>query len=423
MKTRILSGVAATGLALFLAGCGGNNGGSATTSTGTTVSTTGDIAKVGNVSVSRADLISLLETQYGEQTLPYLIDTQLLFEQLKAKNIEVTDAEIEAELTRRKAQDSTLETTLKNANRAAFIRQQLKREIAVQKLLTQSVKAPTDAELKAFVAKYAADYDQPAKAKVGVLVTSTKARADIMDRALKAKTKTFDQLVAEQKKVNDPAAAQSTADTGEFQPIDFLPPAVKKQFETLPKGGTSTPQQFPGPGGSPIFVIFRKSDYQPVVKPDLTKDKAIYEADYKMAQVAQVEAKKNPQNPPFEQTLTQTKASLQQQLQQQAMMSGQMTPPPPVTLRDVLTTILGPARNNLLTELRTAGTVQISDPTYAKIGESYQPVPTPGAPSTGATGNETAPAMGNETAPAMSNETAPVANEAAPAATTAPAAP
>ena len=381
MKTRIFSGAAATGLALALAGCTGNNT-TGTSSVGTSVTATGDIAKVGNSSVSRADLLGFLEAQSGEQVLPYLIDTQLVFEALKDKKLDVTDAEIDADLERRKTQDPTLAATLTaGGNRVAFVRQQIKRELATQKLLTADAKAPTDEQLKTFLTKYGAYYDQPAKIKLGALVSSTKARADVMERALKAKTKTFEQLVEEQKKVSDPAAKGSTASSGDFQTLATLglPPAAQKQLETLPKGGTTSVQTFPG-----AFVIFRKADFQPLVKADLAKNRAQIEGEYRMMQAAQVEVKKNPGNPAFDETLKRTKDSIQQQLQQeyqqtmqQAMMSGRMTAPPPPpappTLRDVLTAMLIPARNNLLTTLRTAGTVQVSDPAYAKVGESYQP--------------------------------------------------
>lgn len=329
------------------------------------------LANVGTTSVSRAELNELLEAQYGEQLLPYLLDTKLISEALKAKNLQISDAEIDADLERRKIQDPNLGASLATATpqRAKFLRQNIERDLGVQKLLVSSVAAPTDAQLSDFFNRRRAFYDQSAKIRLGLLLSSSSARAKQMENLLKSGRKSFSQLVAEQKKLPDSVAKQSTLDRGAFEPLSNLPVTVQKQLESVPKGGWTSAQPLNIGAPQPIWIIFRKTDFQPVVPADFAQIRAQVEADFKMAQVAFLESKKNPQNPPFEQVLTGTRDSLSQ------------TAPNP-TLRDVLTTILGPARENVLANLRAKGGVSITDATYKSVGERYKPQIVPVVPQT-----------------------------------------
>lgn len=371
-------------LGATLAGC--NNGGGA--------GGNDTLATVGGSTVTRADLVKFLEAQQGEQALPYLIDTQLIMESLKAKGIEVTDAEVEADLARRQASDPNVKALVEAGGpKLDSAKAQIKRDIAMQKLLTADVKA-TDAQVKSFFEKNRRYYDAPAKAKVGILFTSTKTRADLMARQLKDKTRTFEALVAEQKKANDPAAGQSTVDRGSFESLENFPPAVAAQIEKLPKGGTTSPQELNVGLPTPIYIIFKKVDVQPATKADLTKMRPQIEADYKLAEVARKTAAANPQNPPFDETLSRTQQYLQ----------SQNPGGPAPQLRDVLSFINQTAANELLSKMRTSGTVQIGDPSYAKVAPTYQP-----APAAGAAGAAPGAAPAGNAAPAAG---APAANAA-----------
>lgn len=375
-------------LAATLAGCNG------TSSTGTGTASAGGsdtIATVGSTKVTHADLASFLEAQQGEQVLPYLIDTQIIFEAAKAKGLDVTDAEVDADLARRQEADPSVAEILKNGGpKLAVAKNQVKRELAIQKLLTADIKA-TDAQVKSFFAKYAKYYDQPAKAKVGLLFSSTKARAELMGDQLKKGTKTFDALVAEQKMANDPVAKQSAADRGQFETLENFSPAIAAQITKLPKGGTTPPQQINVGLPTPVFIIFRKTDFQPAKKADLATMRPQVEMDYKLAEAARKTVSQNPQNPPFDETLRRT----QQYMQSQNPSGGSPK------LRDVLNYINQTAINTMVAKMRTSGTVQVQvdDPTYATVAQQYQAMPTLGT-APGAAGNTaSAPAAGN-TAPA-----------------------
>jgi foldase protein PrsA len=348
------------------------------------------LATVGGSKVTRADLSSFLEAQQGEQVLPYLIDTQLIFENLKSKGLEVTDAEVTADLDRRKANDPSAAALIAaGGSKLETAKQQVKRDLAVQKLLTADIKA-TDAQIKSFFEKNRTYYDTNAKARVGLLFASTKTRADLLARQLAQKTKTFEALVEEQKKANDPVAGQSSADRGTFEGLENFPPNIATQITKIAKGATTTPQSLQVGLPTPVYVIFKKVDFQPAKKADLTALRPQVETDYKLAEAAKKTVAQNPQNPPFEETLKRT---------QQFMQSQNPTGGSP-GLREVLNYINQTSANALLTTLRTAGTVQVDDPTYAKVAEAYKPAATAGAPgaATGNTASSAAPA-GN-TAPA-----------------------
>jgi foldase protein PrsA len=389
-----LSLCAAFGAAL--SGCNGNNavGGVSSAGGGDTIAT------VGGSKVTRGDMASFLEAQQGEQILPYLIDTQLIFEELKKKGMDVSDAEVDADLARREETDPSVKALVTAGGpKLIAAKAQIKRDLAVTKLLTADVKV-TDDQLKTFFQKNSRYYDQPAKVKVGILFSSTKVRADLMSRELTKKTKTFEALVAEQLKANDQAAKQSTPDRGTFESLQNFPAPIAAQLTKLPKGAATTPQSLNVGLPTPVFIIFKKLDFQPAKKADLTNMKTQIENDYKLYEIAKKTAGENPANPPFEQTLERTQQYIQ----------SQNPGGPAPRLRDVLGFINQTAANTLLTKLRSEGTVQVDDPNYAKVAQAYQAAPAAGAAAGGASNSASAPAA--NAAPA-----------AAPAANAAPATP
>ena len=382
MNTQIFAAwkpLAALGLALALAGCNGQNG-AAGGATGATGAAGGDtLATVGDTPITRTELNKILEAQSGAQYLPVLIDTQLLIQDGKDKGITVSDADVAAELERQKKVDPRLaEELTKNPKLADIINSQVRRNLVTQALLTKDVKF-TDADLQKFFTTYKSYYEDPAKVKVGTLLTSTKARADAMSRALKGKTKTFEQLVEEQKKAQDPLASRSSLGDS-FAAVDTLPlvfgEAEAKSIEKLPKGGTTDPKAINVGAGQPIYVLFHVTDKQEPTKVDFATLKPQIETDYKMAQIAMAEVKKNPENPAFDETLKRTRDAIRGQ-------SQDPTAPAP-SLRDVLTIILRPLQQNILTDLRSKGTVKIADPTYTEVAEQYKTIPTPVPPAAGA---------------------------------------
>lgn len=389
-----LAGLTCALLGATLAGCNkdsGNSGGMI----GATSGSSGDtLATVGTSKITRADLTTFLEAQGGEQALPILIDTQLIFEALKAKSLDVSDAEVDADLARRQATDPSLAALLTGGGpRVSIIKTQIKRELAVQKLLTAGITA-SDAQLKSFFEKNRRYYDTPEKVTVGMLLASTKTRADLMAEQLKKKTKTLAQLVAEQKKAADPVASNSTESEQLARFPSPIAERVRPLIAKLPKGGIAPVQNF----GGQAYAVFVVADKTASVKADFTKLRPEIEADYKSAEVAKktVEAARkvaaaNPQMPKnpesFDENVRRSFEAIQ----------GQN---PNATLRDALNYINQTTANELISGLRTAGTVQVEDATYAKVATPYQAKT--GASDATATGNS---ASGN----AASGNAAPAA--------------
>ncbi len=405
-------------LATALAGC---NGSSSTPGNPTGGNSGDTVASVGSGSVTRAQLDQTLEGIYGEQMLPQLIDTQLLAEELKTKNLTVSDAEVTAELARLEDQDPTIKTAIDAGGpRVDVIKNQVRRNLTVQKLLTEGTTADETKE-KAFFATYSSYYATPIQNKLGLLAASTKVRADQLERSLQADPKSFEKLVDEQKAkaATDPVGAQSIADVGRFEtPDEFatsrsIPPTlvapIIKGLATA-KTGTVLPVLSLTPKGP--FLIVKVVDHKDASKPDFTKLHDVIETDYKMAQAATAEIKKNPQNP----------QKLEDNIKQVAQLMAQPNPQTgaPGTrpaLRDVLTYILRPASNNLLDKLRTAGTVQISDTTYKDVAKQYQPLPGAAGATNSAADNSAASntAATNTTAPDSAATNTAATNSAAPA--------
>ncbi len=381
-------------LAAALTGCSpSSSGGGGTASAG---SPSDALAKVGSSTVTRGEMTQFLEGVYGEQALPQLIETHLLSEALTEKKGSVSDAEVDAELARIEEQDPKVKTTIEAGGaRVEVIKNQIRRNITVQKLLTDGI-AADPAKVKAFYTQFASYYGTPVQNRLGLLAASTKTRADQLSRALKDKTSTFEALVAEQKTkaATDPVAGQSTPDVGRFEtPEEFIstrfPPQIAPQLQpllaplvkglTTAKKGQILPVQALSPQGP--FLIVKVVDRKDANKPDFAKVQSQVETDYKMAQVALTEIKKSPTNP---QKLEDNVKAVAQSL------AGQAPPGTRLSMRDILTTILRPASSTLIEKLSTAGTVQISDPAYKEIAKTFAPVPTPGAAGNSAAGNSAA---------------------------------
>ncbi|RYX84112.1 peptidyl-prolyl cis-trans isomerase [bacterium] len=338
------------------------------------------IAVVDGVAVTRATLNQTLEGIYGQQLLPQLIDNQLLENALKGRGLTVSEDEVNAEMERLLSQDPSLESAIVQGGlRVVVIRNQVRRSLVSQKLLTSRIAEPTPAQLQAFFATYVGYYSTPAKNKLGILATSTKARADQMVAALKSNPNAFAKLVEEQKgkAAADQIAGQSNVGLPTFEsPEEFaisrgIPPqlvATTIKALTTAKKGQTLPLVALMPTGP--FVIIKVVDRQEAVKPALAQIKSQVETDYKLAQAAQAELKKSPMN---QQTLPNTVKQVIESMSQPNPTTGEPGTRP--SLRDVFTIMLRPATNSSLAYLRSHTSLVIPDPAYAPVAGQYRKQP------------------------------------------------
>jgi foldase protein PrsA len=358
---KLTIGVLAATLACggLLAGCNGSKSG-------------GAVATVNGETVSHEELRDHLEATNGESALRQLIDYTLVMQKAKAEGITVSDAEVSAAIDQRgKTASDVSQIVQAGGVRLQALQRQTRYQIALDKLLTKDVKA-TDDQVKKWFDSRRKYYDQPERVRFGYLLSSTKTRADTMAAQLKSKSKSFQELVTEQQKANDRLGQGSQAENPQMVNADALPPAIKASVSKLKPGENSSALPI-GNAPNQAYVIVRLIERQPAVKADFGKMKDEATMDYKLEQVAKKLNAQNPQNPSFEQTLDQVAAAVSQQN------GGQ-----PPTLREILSFINQTAASNLTNGLRTAANVEIKDPTYAKVGEGYKPVP--GAASTPAAG-------------------------------------
>ncbi|MEO6907150.1 MAG: peptidylprolyl isomerase, partial [Abditibacteriaceae bacterium] len=274
--------------------------------------------------------------------------------------------------------------------RLEALQRRVRYETAINMLLTKDIKVD-DKTLKTWFDKNHAYYDQPTRLRVGFLLSSSQERANTMEAQITKKTKSFQELVEEQKKANDQVAQQSTAESPTFMLPDSLPPALRTDVAKLKKGEVSKVLTI-GNGQRKVYVIVRVTDRQDALKADFTTNHDELEQDYKLEQVAKKLNSENPSNPPFEKSVEQVKAVVQQQNQS----------PTAPSYRDILNFINQTAVNRLLQGLRTAAQVKIDDPAYKDVGNDFQPVPgvaTSGAAPAATPAPEPAPAPAPAPAP------------------------
>jgi hypothetical protein len=383
MKTlKITGALALVALPVVLSGCG-NSGGSGMSSSGGNSGSAG-IATVDGTPITRGDLQAYAEVKAGAQALSELIDYELVMNELKAKGLSVSDAEVDTRiaLQQRDADPKSKEQFDKvmqlGGLHAEAIKRQARLTVALNKLLTKDVKA-TDAQVKAWFDKNKARL-YPVRAKVGMLLSSQKARADAMARQLSSKAKTFKQLVDEQQKLNDPIGKGSMEESPSMEVDENLPPALRSAVLSTKPGEVSKVITIPGGQGRPtIYAIVRVVEKKEI---SYEADRAQIEQDYKLEQVARNEMKTSSPGMKFEDAIKQVKQSVMQQ----AMMQGRM--PGPMGDNEAVAYINRTTEQNLINKLRQNGKVQISDAFYVQMNDMYKAAPAPGSITPGgATGN------------------------------------
>ena len=392
--------ISSLALAALLAGCGGNKaqgGGSGTTTTVNPGANSANIATVNGEAVSREDLRNYLEAQGGESALSKLIEYSLVMQEAKKQGVNISDADVQANLDSRRASDPTVDIAQKNGGaQLDALQRQARYQIALDGLLTKDVKVD-DAAFQKWFASHGKTYDQPERVKFGFLLSSTKARADTMAAQLKSKTKTFQELVDEQKKASDRLGQGSQAESPSYTPTPGLPKAVKTAVAGLKKDENSSVLTL-GKAPRQAFAIVRLVDKQPAVKADMTKMKVQLQTDYKLEQVARGLNGQNPKNPDFDKTVTQITGYLAQQ-------SGGATP----SYRQVLDFVNQTAVANLVSKLQAAAQVEIQDKAYERVGEQFKAMaaanaktPPAGASTPGASSAPPAAGAPTSSAPAAS---------------------
>lgn len=324
----------------------------------------GTVANVNGEAITLSEIDSHLEATSGDSALRQLIDYSLVMQKLEAEGLSLKDELVNKQIEKMRKVNPQLDEVIQvGGARLEALQRRVRYEMALNMLLTKDVTVD-EKTLKAWFDKHHTYYDQPTRLRVGFLLTSSKERADTMQEQLTKKTKSFQELVTEQTKANDEVAQQSTAESPTYMVPDSLPQELKDDVEKLKKGEISKVLSI-GNEDRKVYVIVRVTDRQDALKADFTSNHEELEMDYKLEQVARKLNAENPSNPPFEKSVEQVQAVLQQQNQS----------PEAPQYRDILSFVNQTGVNRLLQALRTAASVEIEDPAFKAVGEDFKPVP------------------------------------------------
>ena len=329
---------AAVALAIPLTGCNPSNPG-ASSSGGSSggAAPTDPIAVVNGENVTHRDLDSALEVRYGQQELPMIIRNKLVDQDLARNQMSVTSEDLAFEIAQLAAQNPGLQDMMKQGGpRADEATKQIKSQIGIEKLVTKDVPAKPD-DVKAWFNKNQS-YFQHSMVSLGWLFSSTKVRADVMEGELKSKSKTFGQLITEQKSASDDVAKHSD-DTGQPIALEAFNPDVRSKIVNLKVGDISDVVTVPGKGTTQYAIV--RLDSRVDNKVDFTKSEPQIELEYKISKLANMD--------PTDQYYAQV---VQQTIQQKAA--------------------------EALSTLATSSKIEVKDKDYSAIEKMFQ-APPPGA--------------------------------------------
>jgi len=326
----------------------------------------GPVVTVNGTPIERVVLHSHLEASQGEAALRSLIDIELVAQELKNKKLDVTDAEVNAAIQLRSAESEVIAKALVTPGaQQDAVKRQIRYQLGIDKLVTADIKVD-EAKLKAWFEKAKARYDVPERVKLGVLISSTKIRADVMAKALKDGSKTFLNLVDEQKAAKDAQAPNNQNEMPRFMLLSELPPELRSPISKL-KEGEHTAVTPLGPAGQQVYMIVRLVKREEGKKATLEELRAQVENDYKLELLAREEVKKDPGNPNFDTTIVRVEAYMENERR-----FGRIPGVGKPTRNEIISFINQIKVGNMLEKLRNAAKLEVNDTTYAKIGEDFK---------------------------------------------------
>jgi len=193
------------------------------------------LVTVGDVKITATDYHKLLEQNpSSKDALVRLIDNQVVINQAKAQNIEVTDAEVDEELKsftkeRFNNDPKQLEEALKSYN---ITQDDLKRDIKIT-LLARKMAAVgvtiSDQEMKDYYEKNKETLGSPEQVKARHILVKDEAKAKEIFEKVKATPADFEKLAKENSE--DPSNKDQGGDLGFFGKGAMVPEFEKAAFE------------------------------------------------------------------------------------------------------------------------------------------------------------------------------------------------
>lgn len=199
------------------------------------------VATVNGEKITEQQVSDKLIKQYGKDTVSQMIDQKLVDQEVKKKNISVTDADVDAAISKIKAQFPSEDQFNSALQQAGYTMADLKADQKLQLELTKLIE-PTldtsDATLKKYFDDNLAQFDKRQVQSRHILV-ATEAEAKAIKAQLDAGA---DFTTLAKAKSTDPSVAQNGGDMG-FNARGKMVPEYDNVVFNQPKGAISQPFQ------------------------------------------------------------------------------------------------------------------------------------------------------------------------------------
>lgn len=192
-----------------------------------------------NITFEQLDV--LLEKRYGKQVLNELVTGMVIDQEAKKRNIQVTPAEIDAQLKQIQAaypgQDIATVAQQQFGYDLAGLRNQIRISIEVEKMLEPQLKL-TDKDLQEYYNANKQQFASPQEVKLQQVITDSEAKAKEASQALKSNTDI--KTVVDKYGVKNPPAGLTNGSI-DFTPVTQLTPEISMSVGALKAGGVSDP--------------------------------------------------------------------------------------------------------------------------------------------------------------------------------------
>jgi foldase protein PrsA len=134
-----------------------------------------NVAKIGDIQISRQQWLSELENRYGKQTLEDMIDKEVIKQMAEKYNISISSENIEQEVTMIKTMYNTFDH--ETINDEESWREQIELSLLLEELLTKDVDIPED-EMKNYYEENKELYEIPKTYQISHIVVAAVEEAE-----------------------------------------------------------------------------------------------------------------------------------------------------------------------------------------------------------------------------------------------------
>ncbi|QCT03348.1 PpiC-type peptidyl-prolyl cis-trans isomerase [Paenibacillus algicola] len=193
------------------------------------------VASVNNVAITKQDLYDSLVEAGGEMTLDSLITEEIINQEVAKQSIEVTDAEVTAEIESLKSMFKSEEefnnVLMQNGLTLDILKEQSMEQLKMKKLLGDKINVTED-EVKQMFDQVKDNFSSPEQVRASHILVETEEEAKAVIKQLDEGAD-FAAIAAEK---NEDATKDKGGDLGFFQEVGQMDPAFSEAAFKLEKG-------------------------------------------------------------------------------------------------------------------------------------------------------------------------------------------